>query len=94
MILIKNGGFDARIVDIKRKDKTFCFNEQKRHAGIFNGIITSNCTEIIEYSNENETALCNLASIGLSKFVLENKSFDYDKLHTVTKVITNNLNKS
>ena len=27
------------------------------------------CTEIIEYSDENETAVCNLASIGLSNFV-------------------------
>ncbi len=32
------------------------------------------CTEIIEYTNENETAVCNLASIGLSKFVEETKS--------------------
>jgi len=54
-----------------RLDKTFCFNESKRHAGIFNGVITSNCTEITEYSNENETAVCNLASIALNKFVVE-----------------------
>ena len=27
------------------------------------------CTEIIEYSDENETAVCNLASIALAKFV-------------------------
>jgi ribonucleoside-diphosphate reductase alpha subunit len=27
------------------------------------------CTEITEYSNKNETAVCNLASIGLTKFV-------------------------
>jgi ribonucleoside-diphosphate reductase alpha subunit len=27
------------------------------------------CTEIIEYSDKNETAVCNLASIGLSNFV-------------------------
>ena len=27
------------------------------------------CTEIIEYSDDKETAVCNLASIGLSKFV-------------------------
>jgi ribonucleoside-diphosphate reductase alpha chain len=27
------------------------------------------CTEIIEYSDENQTAVCNLASIGLPKFV-------------------------
>ena len=29
------------------------------------------CTEITEYSNENETAVCNLASIGLPKFIKE-----------------------
>ena len=27
------------------------------------------CCEIVEYSDENETAVCNLASIGLSSFV-------------------------
>jgi ribonucleotide reductase alpha subunit len=51
------------------------------------------CTEIIEYSNDKETAVCNLASIGLPTFVDPvTKKFDYDKLHHVTKVITNNLN--
>jgi len=52
------------------------------------------CTEIIEYSDENETAVCNLASIALPAFVdLLTKQFDYNKLHEVTKVVTNNLNK-
>jgi len=52
------------------------------------------CTEITEYSDKNETAVCNLASIGLPSFVnLETKEFNYDKLHEVTKVITNNLDK-
>jgi ribonucleotide reductase alpha subunit len=52
------------------------------------------CTEILEYSDDKETAVCNLASIGLPSFVnVETKQFDYDKLHHVTKVITNNLNK-
>ena len=51
------------------------------------------CTEIIEYSDDKETAVCNLASIGLSKFVKEDKTFDYDKLHEVTKVVAENLNK-
>lgn len=59
------------------------------------GVIKSSnlCTEIIEYSNDEETAVCNLASIGLSKFVNSDKSFDYEKLHEVTKVVTSNLNK-
>ena len=60
------------------------------------GIIKSSnlCAEILEYSDENETAVCNLANIALPTFVNEeSKQFNYDKLHEVTKVITSNLNK-
>ena len=77
-----------------RIDDTYCFTEPKKHMGVFNGILTGHCTEITEYSDDKETAVCNLASIGLPSFVNENtKQFDYDKLHEVTKVVTNNLNK-
>ena len=51
------------------------------------------CTEIIEYSDDKETAVCNLASLGLTMFVNDDKTFNYDKLHKVTKVVTENLNK-
>ena len=52
------------------------------------------CTEILEYSDDKETAVCKLASIGLPSFVnADSKEFDYDKLHKVTKVVTNNLNR-
>ena len=52
------------------------------------------CTEITEFSNHEETAVCNLASIGLPMYVnSESKTFDYDKLHEVTKVVTRNLDK-
>jgi len=52
------------------------------------------CTEIIEYSNDKETAVCNLASIALPSFVnLTTKEFNYEKLHEIVKVITRNLNK-
>jgi ribonucleoside-diphosphate reductase alpha chain len=51
------------------------------------------CCEIMEYSNEKETAVCNLASIALNKFVTDEKLFDFDNLHKVTKLVTNNLNK-
>ena len=62
--------------------------------GVFNGILTGQCTEIMEYSDEKETAVCNLASIALPSFVNEEtKQFNYDKLHEVTKVVTTNLNK-
>ena len=52
------------------------------------------CTEIIEYSSPTEYAVCNLASIALSKFVnKDSKVFDYNMLYKITKVITTNLNK-
>ena len=51
------------------------------------------CSEIMEYSDADETAVCNLASIGLPSFVTPEKTFDYTKLHEVSKVITRNLNK-
>lgn len=52
-----------------RCDDTYCFTEPMRHMGVFNGILTGQCTEIIEYSDENETAVCNLGSIALPRFV-------------------------
>lgn len=51
------------------------------------------CCEIIQYSDDKETAVCNLASIALNKFVTANKTFDYDLLHSVAKVVTYNLNQ-
>jgi ribonucleoside-diphosphate reductase alpha chain len=58
------------------------------------GVIQSSnlCTEIMEYTAADETAVCNLASIALSKFVI-NGRFDHQKLFEVTKTITYNLNK-
>jgi ribonucleoside-diphosphate reductase alpha chain len=83
-----------KVENNNRIDDTYCFTEPKRNMGIFNGIITGQCCEIIEYSDDKETAVCNLASIALPAFVNETtKQFDYDKLHQVTKVVTNNLNR-
>ena len=82
----------TKIMDLERIDDTYCFTEDKKHSGIFNGILTSQCTEIMEYSDENETAVCNLASLALPSF-MKDSVFDYEKLHHVTKVVTNNLNK-
>jgi ribonucleoside-diphosphate reductase alpha chain len=50
------------------------------------------CTEIIEYTDANEVAVCNLASIALPRFITDGK-FDHDKLYEVTYQATLNLNK-
>ncbi len=53
------------------------------------------CTEIMEYTANDEVAVCNLASIALPMYVSEdkdgNKFFDHKKLFKVTKKITRNL---
>jgi ribonucleoside-diphosphate reductase alpha chain len=62
------------------------------------------CTEIIEYTSKDETAVCNLASIALPKFVnipsgktksrdKSVRSFDFDKLYEVSYQVTVNLNR-
>jgi ribonucleoside-diphosphate reductase alpha subunit len=52
------------------------------------------CVEIIQKSDQDETAVCNLASIALPKFVnRETGDFDYEELHRVTKMVTRNLNQ-
>ncbi|MCF1716772.1 ribonucleoside-diphosphate reductase subunit alpha [Flavihumibacter sp. RY-1] len=50
------------------------------------------CTEIMEYTDPNEVAVCNLASLALPRFVKDGK-FDFDKLYEVTYQVTLNLNK-
>jgi ribonucleoside-diphosphate reductase alpha chain len=50
------------------------------------------CTEIMEYTAEDEIAVCNLASLALPKFVT-NGRFDHQKLFDVTYVVTKNLNR-
>lgn len=80
------------IKDLGEEDDTYCFNEPIRHSGVFNGILTSNCTEIFEVSTPEEIAVCNLASLCLPTYVEKNK-FNFEKLHDATKVVTKNLNK-
>ena len=52
------------------------------------------CTEIMEYTSEDEVAVCNLASIALPKYIdMETKSFNHKLLYDVTYHATGNLNR-
>ncbi|CAH1956985.1 unnamed protein product [Acanthoscelides obtectus] len=52
------------------------------------------CTEVVEYTSPDEVAVCNLASIAVNMFVSNNrKTYDFEKLKQITKVVTKNLNK-
>jgi ribonucleoside-diphosphate reductase alpha chain len=48
------------------------------------------CTEIIEYTSPDETAVCNLGSLALPKFV-KNGVFNYKELRKYTAILTRNL---
>ena len=80
---------------------TFCFTEAENHAGVFAGLLTGQCAEIIEYSSPTETAVCNLASMSLPAFVKsgssssegKSKAFDFALFRKVVKVAIRNLNR-
>lgn len=47
---------------------TYCFTEHKRNMGVFNGILTGQCSEITLFSDSENTFTCVLASENLRKF--------------------------
>jgi ribonucleoside-diphosphate reductase alpha subunit len=65
--------------------------------GMFNGILAGQCAEIIEYSDENETAVCNLVSICLPAYIKYDSNnkpyYDFNKLMEVCRISVRNLNK-
>ena len=62
------------------------------------GIIKSSnlCTEIMEVSNSEETAVCNLASIALPAFIDHSQNppvYNFKELHRISRIVTFNLNR-
>jgi ribonucleotide reductase alpha subunit len=90
--------FDIYVVSITEQEEepTWCFGEPLRNQGMFNGILAGNCTEIVEYTDKNSVAVCNLASIALPKYVYYDKDntpkFNFKDLGRITEMITENLN--
>lgn len=68
-------------------------NRRNNHSNL--GTIKSSnlCSEIVQYSDSNETANCNLASINLAAFVNDNGSIDYKNLEKISGLAVRNLNK-
>lgn len=91
-----NNLFIDSVVDNGRISDTYCFKEEKRGMGIFNGILTGQCLEISLFSNDKEYATCNLASIALPKYIKydsENKPyFDFEHLRQVSEYIIMPMN--
>lgn len=97
---VKEIKFDIKLIskrEIEGKYPTWCLHEPENNSVLFNGIVTGNCAEILEYTDENETAVCNLASINLQSFIEEGKDknqfYNFDKLREVVYTATCNLDK-
>lgn len=67
-----------------RTEDTYCFTDEKRNMGVFNGIVTGNCAEIIQHSDAENPSVCNLASINL-KSMLEFPPNPLSSLEIISK---------
>lgn len=76
-----------------RKSDTYCFTETDRGMGIFNGVLTGQCAEISLYNTPDSTAVCNIATISLNKYIGDDKVYDYEKLGEISRLLVRNLNK-
>ena len=56
------------VEDHGRTDDTYCFTEPLRHRGVFNGILTGQCSEITLPTDEDRTFVCCLSSLNIEKF--------------------------
>lgn len=58
----------SEVSDEGRIDDTYCFTEHKRGMGVFNGILTGQCSEITLMTSSTRTAVCCLSSLNLEKY--------------------------
>jgi ribonucleoside-diphosphate reductase alpha chain len=71
------------------KDAVNSKNNQS-NIGVIRG--SNLCAEIVEYTDAENTSVCNLASIALNRFVRD-KQFAYAELGAVVRVMVRNLNR-
>lgn len=89
---------------LRGKYDTYCFNESKRHMGMFNGILTGQCVEIMQLQEVSEIGnygeewdikrdiSCNLGSLNIAN-VMEHKNM-YEAVFAAMKALTSVSNMS
>lgn len=82
------------IHDYGHREDTFCAKEPLRGMLIFNGIISSNCMEILQYTKPGEVAAtCDLATLNLVSYLKSDGSYDWHRLGAVTRQLVRNLDR-
>lgn len=85
---------------------TWCFGEPRRNLGMFAGVLTGQCAEIVQFSSSREYGCCAISSICLPKFVIPcdcaashqlgcngRMRVDYQGLARAAAVLVRNLNR-
>ncbi len=69
-------------------------NKKSNQTGMPGNVIHSSnlCTEIVEVTNQDETAVCNLGSLNLSRFVVDG-AFDFERLAERARVAVKYLDR-
>ena len=98
LIQVKTPTHVTSIDPLPGKHDTYCFNEWKRHMGMFNGILTGQCSEILQlqetstitnYGQEDDIKrdiVCNLGSINIVN-IMESDDF-YAPIKSAMKALT------
>ncbi len=89
------------VEDLGRVSDTFCFTEPKRHLGVFNGILTGQCSEItlptgIDHLGKQRTAVCCLSSLNLEYFKdwVSHPTFIEDTMRFLDNVLDDFIKKA
>jgi len=81
------------VEDINRYDNTYCFTESERGMGMFEGVLTGQCIEIVEYSDTKKYACCCLGSIILQNCVDYDTQAGHTSAHVYKKKKDSSLEK-
>ncbi len=90
----RNASRFTQVVSIKKlknKENVYCFNENKRHTAVFNGLLTGQCSE--QYLSRE--SLCVLASLNAEKFSIDNTSLkqELETIGTSVSRFLDNVNE-
>lgn len=69
----------TEVIDLGVKRKTYCVNEPDQNLVTFNGMVTGNCTEV---TTADDSDVCNLGSLNLSRITSINEFKDVVELAT------------
>jgi ribonucleotide reductase alpha subunit len=82
---------DVVSVDGERYDDTYCVNEPLKNKVVFNGVLTGNCIEIMQYTDSKTIANCTLSALPVHNFY-KNGKYDFELLGESAYIITKALN--